>query len=108
MAAASDFWQQFVEAGGVDVGGERDRPFLVGGVDDPEELFGGVGGDQGSPTASITIRSARVRFEIALVTLSSGRWRHSRSSSNVPPSGTLRIVRSFAGLSPSSTLEPRT
>ena len=36
---------QLVEPGGVDVGADRDRAFLVGGVDDSEERVGGVGGD---------------------------------------------------------------
>jgi len=38
-------WHQLVEPGGVDVRAERDRAFLVGGVDDPEQRFGCVGGN---------------------------------------------------------------
>jgi hypothetical protein len=33
----------------VDVGADRDRAFLVGGVDDAEERFGGVWGDREQP-----------------------------------------------------------
>jgi hypothetical protein len=43
------FGHQLVEPGGVDVGAERDRAFLVGGVDDAEERLGGVGGDREQP-----------------------------------------------------------
>ena len=37
---------QLVETGGVDVRGERDRAFLVGGVDDAEQRLGRVRGDR--------------------------------------------------------------
>ena len=40
------FGHEFVEAGGVQVGGQGDGAFLVGGVDDAVERFGGVGGDR--------------------------------------------------------------
>ncbi len=39
-------WHQFVEPRGVDVGADRDRAFLVGGVDDSEQRVGGVGGNR--------------------------------------------------------------
>ena len=37
---------ELVEAGGVQVRRQGDGAFLVGGVDDPVEGFGGVGGDR--------------------------------------------------------------
>ena len=36
---------QLVKAGGVQVAGDRQRAALVGGVDDPEERFGGLQGN---------------------------------------------------------------
>lgn len=40
---------ELVEACGVQVGGQGDGALLVGGVDDPVEPFGGVGGDGQEP-----------------------------------------------------------
>ena len=40
---------ELVEPGGVQVRGERDRAFLVGGVDEAVETFGGVVGDRQQP-----------------------------------------------------------
>jgi hypothetical protein len=37
---------QLVERGGVQVGGQRDRAFLIGGVDEAVEAFGGVLGNR--------------------------------------------------------------
>src|SRR5665811_1632029 len=37
--------QQLVEPAGVDVAGDGDRAAFVGGIDDAEEGFGGLGGD---------------------------------------------------------------
>jgi len=45
VAVAIVLGVQLVEAGAVDVGAHRDRPFLVGGVDDSEQSVGGVRGD---------------------------------------------------------------
>src|SRR6478735_10192732 len=39
------FRHQLVERGGVQVGGDGDGAFLVGGVDEPVQAFGGVLGD---------------------------------------------------------------
>ena len=73
---------QLVEPGRVDVRRDRDRAFLVGGVDDAEQRLGRVGAETGSsPTSSITTRSARISLPIALLTLSSARWRRSRAAS---------------------------
>jgi hypothetical protein len=43
---ARGLWHQLVKSGGVDIGADRDRAFLVGGVDDSEQGVGGVGGDR--------------------------------------------------------------
>ena len=40
---------ELVEPGGVEVGGQGDAALLVGGVDDPVEGFGGVGGNRQQP-----------------------------------------------------------
>ncbi len=43
------FGHQFVERGWVQVRGDRDGTFLVGGVDEAVEVFGGVLGDEEQP-----------------------------------------------------------
>ena len=65
----------------VDVGADRDRAFLVGGVDDAEQRVGGVCETGSSPTSSIRIRSERISLLIALLMLSSARWRRNSAAS---------------------------
>jgi hypothetical protein len=68
---------QLVEACGMDVRRQRDRAFLIGGIDDPKQGLAASGATGSIPMSSITIRSPRMSRPIALLTLSSARWRRS-------------------------------
>ena len=72
---------QLVEAGRVDVRGERDRAFLVGGVDDAEERLGGVGRDREQADIIDDDQVGADQPPIAWVTVSSARWRRSSTAS---------------------------
>jgi hypothetical protein len=72
---------QFLKAGRVNVGADRDRSFFVGGADDPEQRLGRVGGHGQEADVIDTTRSARMSLPIALLTESSARWRRSSCAS---------------------------
>ena len=60
------FWHELVEPGGMQVRGEGYGPFFVGGIDDPIQGFGGVGGDrQQSDVVDCAARFARRSSSIA-------------------------------------------